>query len=234
MTTIEASGKLDNPVWFSLTEVHKTFGIDYKSIKFYHPDYCPFGGFINSVDRITDAIDNYAGLTDNFFIVGEKPLLSKQLTIAKELVCLQMVIDHEIVSPGPDEIRKLTTTDAGALFGLVNLVQPGYFRPGTMVLGHYYGIFKKDGLVAVTGERMKMSGYTEVSAVVTHPAHTGRGFAMQLVAHAVTEMLTQNEMPFLQVAENNARAINLYHRAGFRVRRKISFWNITKVAGVVL
>ena len=37
--------KLDNPVWFSLSETHQSFAIDYGSIKFYHSDYCPFGGF---------------------------------------------------------------------------------------------------------------------------------------------------------------------------------------------
>ena len=37
--------KLDNPVWFSLSETHQSFLVDYGSVKFYHPDYCPFGGF---------------------------------------------------------------------------------------------------------------------------------------------------------------------------------------------
>ena len=37
--------KLDNPVWFSLSETHQSFAVDYGSVKFYHPEYCPFGGF---------------------------------------------------------------------------------------------------------------------------------------------------------------------------------------------
>ncbi len=40
--------KLDNPVWHSLSEVHQKFAVDYDGIKFYHPDYCPFGGFCNN------------------------------------------------------------------------------------------------------------------------------------------------------------------------------------------
>jgi hypothetical protein len=40
------ANKLDNPVWHSLNETHHSFGIDYNEIKFYHPDYCPFGDFI--------------------------------------------------------------------------------------------------------------------------------------------------------------------------------------------
>jgi hypothetical protein len=34
-------------------------------------------------------------------------------------------------------------------------------------LGNYYGIYKDDQLVAVTGERMQMGDFIEVSAV--HP-----------------------------------------------------------------
>jgi hypothetical protein len=33
-------------------------------------------------------------------------------------------------------------------------------------LGNYYGIYKDDQLVAVTGERMQMNDFIEVSAVI--------------------------------------------------------------------
>jgi hypothetical protein len=52
--------KLDNPVWNSLSEVHSAFAIDYNGTKFYNPDYCPFGGFINY--ETLDASDQYAAL----------------------------------------------------------------------------------------------------------------------------------------------------------------------------
>jgi predicted GNAT family acetyltransferase len=83
-------------------------------------------------------------------------------------------------------------------------------------------------LVAVTGERMKMESYTEVSAVVTHPEYTGRGFAKQLVAHTVNQIFNENKTPFLHVAESNVFAINLYKKLKFKRRRKISFWNIER------
>jgi hypothetical protein len=37
--------KLDNPVWFRYQKRIKSFAVDYGSVKFYHPDYFPFGGF---------------------------------------------------------------------------------------------------------------------------------------------------------------------------------------------
>lgn len=54
---------LDNPVWHALSETHQAFALDYDGIQFYHPDYCPFGGFVDA-DRTAAGIDAYAGLTD--------------------------------------------------------------------------------------------------------------------------------------------------------------------------
>ena len=110
------------------------------------------------------------------------------------------------------------------MFRLVKLVQPGYFKSKTSHLGSYYGIFKNDELVAVTGERMKMSSFTEVSAVVTHPDHTGKGYAKQLVAHTANKLFSANKIPFLHVAETNVGAIKLYEKLGFRTRRKIKIY----------
>ena len=75
---------------------------------------------------------------------------------------------------------------------------------------------------------MQMNDFIEVSAVVTHPNHTGKGYAKQLVVYTVNEILKQNKTPYLHVIEDNRRAIQLYEKLGFTIRRKISFWNITK------
>jgi GNAT superfamily N-acetyltransferase len=219
--------KLDNPVWFSLSETHQNFAVDYGSVKFYHPDYCPFGGFEKG-NAIAKSIDEYSEMVDSFFIVGEKPELSNLLKVNKELVCLQMIVCNPIDITINDPIVKLTDEHIDALYELVNLVQPGYFKKKTTLLGNYYGIFKNEELVSVTGERMQMNDFIEVSAVVTHPNHTGKGYAKQLVIHTVNEIFKQNKIPYLHVIEDNKGAIQLYEKLGFTIRRKISFWNITK------
>jgi predicted GNAT family acetyltransferase len=114
------------------------------------------------------------------------------------------------------------------ILNLVNLVQPGYFKNKTSLLGDYFGIFKDNQLVAITGERMQMDAFTEVSAIITHPDHTGKGYAKQLITHVVNKIFDQNKIPFLHVVETNIGAIKLYEKLGFVTRRKISFWNITK------
>lgn len=224
---IQDDKKLDNPVWFSVSETHQSFVVEYGSVKFYHPDYCPFGGF-EKVNAIAKSIDEYSVMVDSFFIVGEKPELSNLLKLNKELVCLQMIVYNPIDIAIYDPIVKLTVEHIDVLYELVNLVQPGYFKKKTALLGNYYGIFKNEELVSVTGERMQMNDFIEVSAVVTHPNHTGKGYAKQLVIHTVNEIFKQNKIPYLHVIEDNKGAIQLYEKLGFTIRRKISFWNITK------
>jgi ribosomal protein S18 acetylase RimI-like enzyme len=222
---VVGENKLDNPVWYSISETHKDFGIDCGTIKFYHPDYCPFGGFI-VLDDIGNSISEYAKLTDNFFIIGQKPNVPDNLKLKNELVCLQMIIRAKINAAIEDQIVKLKEEHLADLLGLVKMVYPDYFKKKTFSLGDYYGIYKNNQLVAVAGERMQMDQYIEVSAVITHPEHTGKGYAKQLVTHVVNAIFEQNKTPFLHVAESNIGAIRLYEKLGFQTRKKISVWNI--------
>jgi predicted GNAT family acetyltransferase len=145
-----------------------------------------------------------------------------------ELICLQMIIYDKIDLAIEEEIVLLGENHLEDLLGLVKIVYPEYFKKKTAELGNYYGIFKNNQLVAITGERMNMNEFTEVSAVITHPDHTGKGYAKQLITHAVNAIIDTKNTPFLHVSEANFGAIKLYEKLGFQTRRKISIWNITK------
>jgi hypothetical protein len=84
------------------------------------------------------------------------------------MVLLQMIISEPIDIPIIDTIIELEERNREDLLELVKLVYPEYFKSKTATLGNY-GIYKDDQLVAVTGERMQMSDFIEVSAVITHP-----------------------------------------------------------------
>ncbi len=137
-----------------------------------------------------------------------------------------MILSKEVYYATDEEIIQLTPDHYQALTDLINLVQPGYFKIKTARLGRYYGIFRNQQLIAVTGERMQMNNYTEVSGVVVHPDHTRKGYASQLVVHTKRMILLEGKTPYLHVAETNVNAVNLYLKMGFETRRKISFWNI--------
>ncbi len=228
---MKEESKLDNPVWFCLAETQARYGIDYDNVKCYHPDFCPFGGFVHP-DGIGPHIDEYAALINNFFIVGQKPPMGTKVVLHHELICSQMIAHTPIEQAITEEIVLLNGRYEANLLQLINEVQPGYFRNSTSQLGNYYGIFKNGILAAVTGERMQMNSFIEVSAVVTHPGFTGRGYAKQLVALVANNIFKKNKIPFLHVSANNVIAIGLYQKLGFSIRRNISFWNfVTKVEG---
>ena len=140
-----------------------------------------------------------------------------------------MIIKRSPTIKVTERIVELSRVDQKQeLIDLVNLVQPGFIKEKTPSLGAYYGIYKNSMLVGAAGERMKMNRFTEISAVVTHPLYTRKGYAKQLLKHLVDTILMQNKIPYLHVSETNLSAIKLYYSLGFTSRRKISFWHIVK------
>jgi len=116
------------------------------------------------------------------------------------------------------EIVELGASDVPEMLELTALTKPGPFNKRTRELGTYLGIRRDGKLVAMAGERLKVPGYTEVSAVCTHPEHTGHGYARILMAEVMQRIRSRGETPFLHVREDNVRAIGLYHRLGFKQR----------------
>jgi predicted GNAT family acetyltransferase len=70
----------------------------------------------------------------------------------------------------------------------------------------------------MAGERLKVPAFTEVSAVCTHPDHTGRGYARALMAEVMRMIWARGETPFLHVRQSNEHAIGIYKRLGFTQR----------------
>ena len=217
---------LDNPVWFSLTEMHDKHCIDYGNVKFYETDYTPFGAFIKDEDT-SEAIEKHSKLIKDFFIVGEKPKMPSTLKPPIRYVGLQMILYNKIDYPITENIIELDDSHYEDLIRLIKLAYPEYFKPKTNSLGRYYGIYKNQKLVAVTGERMQTIHFTEISAVITHPDHLGNGYAKQLITHTSNKIFEKNKTPFLHVDETNLGPINLYKKLGFITRRKLEFWKIS-------
>lgn len=219
--------QLDHPVANTIAQTHQNFGIDYNNARFYHPDYCSFGDFLSD-ENATAILEDYAQLTPAFYVFGELPKLPKSIENKGELVCHQMIVTSRIDYPITETIVKLGPNQMDDLLGLVRLVYPEYFKTKTVSLGNYYGIYKNNQLLAITGERMQMDGFIEVSAVITHPDHNGKGYAKQLVTHTTNAIFDQNKIPFLHVAHFNKAAIGLYEALGYTTRKKISIWHLVK------
>jgi predicted GNAT family acetyltransferase len=77
---------------------------------------------------------------------------------------------------------------------------------------------------------MRLTGFSELSAICTHPDFTGRGYSQQLIGYLCRKLAAAHIVPFLHVSLANQRALKLYIHLGFRQRRDIVFRKIKKVA----
>jgi predicted GNAT family acetyltransferase len=104
---------------------------------------------------------------------------------------------------------------------LTAATEPGPFLPQTIQMGSYFGIRASDGrLVAMAGERLQSTAFTEISAVCTHPEFRGRGYAQALTTFLAAQIQAAGKIPFLHVkSENGAKAV--YEKIGFRLRTAI-------------
>ncbi|GCB01182.1 GNAT family N-acetyltransferase [Mycolicibacterium sp. NCC-Tsukiji] len=104
---------------------------------------------------------------------------------------------------------------------LVERTKPGPFLPRTIELGTYLGIRDADGsLIAMAGERMRPTGYTEISAVCTAPEARGQGLASRLIRAIAHGIRGRGETPFLHTSSDNP-AQNLYTAMGFKLTRSV-------------
>ena len=118
-------------------------------------------------------------------------------------------------------IVPLGVADVPEMLALTSVTQPGPFGPRTIELGHYIGIRRRSVLVAMAGERMRLDGFTEVSAVCVEPVYRGHGFAVDLVRSLISSIAARSETPFLHVFSSNHAAIALYRKLGFTLRRRM-------------
>ena len=223
MTSLEK--KLENPVWASLNETHKKFVIEYDGIQFYHPDICTFGAFTD-VTKTANALNEYSKLSKNFFLVSENeiPQIDSNLVfLEKKIEGCQMVLDNLIDIEIAETIIPLTKNHRDEIYDLIWLVMPGYYQKRSFEMGAFFGIFKEDKLVSISGQRLQSNDFIEVSAVVTHPDYTRRGYAKQLVAHTTKEILKSKKLPILHTNKGNS-AIPLYETLGYKVSRDMNWW----------
>ncbi len=223
------NNKLKNPIWYSLNETHQKFSFQFDGVQFYDPEVCPFGAFIDS-SKTANALNEYAKLTDSFFLVteNETPTFDNRfVTLDKKIECCQMVLESFIEIEITENIVTLSEKHTSEVYDLVWLVMPGYFKRRTFEMGKYFGIFKNNKLVSVAGQRMQTNDFIEISAVVTHPEYTRKGYAKQLTAHVTKEIIKEKKHPILHTNKGNS-AIKLYENLGYKLTRDMNWWYYVK------
>jgi ribosomal protein S18 acetylase RimI-like enzyme len=232
---------LINPTWNPLLTEHAHLAIGNDLARRYPADVLPFAGVPNAVPANLAALRDLLDPGEPIYLsAGISPeqfseLLSAvpDLVFEAEIPCWQMHFSQPIrLEPAAAEtpvIRPLSAADGPAMVHLTDVAFPGLFRPRTYVLGRYFGIEIDGELIAMAGERFAVPGFVEISAVCTHPAHTGRGYAARLIKHVLLYHADGGVRSFLHVAQNNARAIALYDRLGFHRTRAVHVHRLRRV-----
>jgi ribosomal protein S18 acetylase RimI-like enzyme len=214
------SHPLDNPVWSALSGPHFRLGASNGTVRHYDPTIAIFAG-------VEDPFaSDFAGLPKarSYGFVTTGPVTwPASLEATRQVEVLQMIAEAPKPATTGGDLMALGEVNVPEMMALVELTQPGPFARRTLKMGKFWGIVEDGRLAAMAGERMRLTGFTEVSAVCTHPDYRGQGYALELVSKVLGGIMERSETPFLHVYPNNAGAIGLYERLGFAPRRVMTF-----------
>ncbi len=216
---------LANPYWGALATEQAPIAIGGPLARRFPADIIPFAGVPSPTEASLTALRELIEPGETVLVSSETVLSHPGLRELQTLPGLQMICTPEAQAPPEEDapIIELHDGDVPAMLALKALAFPGYFGPRAPSLGSFYGIRIDGELVTMAGERLALPGWREISAVCTHPAHTGKGYAASLIQRLMREHYEQGLRSFLGVAQRNTRAIALYTRLGF-VQSRASTW----------
>ena len=211
---------LDNPVWHAITTKHSALGHKGNLACCYQRNISPFAAVREpTMDALLDLHD---------LIPDSEPVLVQSLSSLPPVPyiesvqsgsVLQMIAAHAPGHVVEEGVRRLGSADVADMMRLVETTRPGPFGSRTIEMGNYIGIHDQGRLIAMAGERMKLDGFVEISAVCVDDAYRGRGLAARLINTLRREILRRGEVPFLHVLSDNIGAISVYRRLGFEDRQ---------------
>jgi ribosomal protein S18 acetylase RimI-like enzyme len=209
----------DNPAYASLCGAHARLAQASGRARRYPDDVAPFLAF-PSPPSAQDWQDAAALVAPGTLVAGrygdsEMP----EGWRAVQTFDLTQMLEEQVTGVDCPEAIPLGAPDVPEILALVAQTEPGPFLPRTIELGDYLGIRRDGTLVAMAGERFRLDGWTEISAVCTHPDHRGQGLASQLMGALIASIQRRSQRAFLHVMSTNTEAIRLYEQLGFRVRR---------------
>ena len=222
----ESDFLLDNPIWHSLRTRHAHLAEGGDLARRFPSDFGPLAGLkeqtpeaYKALSKLLDPeefavlfLDSLPQLPERWRKLRHEPIVQMVCTdLASTINALRD--DLEIISLGEENVPEMLELTA--------LTVPGPFRQRTHELGRFIGIREGGLLAAMAGERLSLPGFTEVSAVCTHPDFRGRGYAKALVAATARGIFDRGETPFLTSFAANIDAIRVYESVGFTLRRTL-------------
>lgn len=222
---------LDNPAWWSLSTRHRQIARSNGTAHMMDADYGPFAALAGAAP---EHIDDFLGLVAGRLVPAITMARANPFgeAIPPSDLGLQMVADRVAQPSDGPRIVDLGEGDAFQMLDLARRARPGPFECRTHQLGHFIGVKHAGRLIAMAGQRMKLPGHTEISAVCVDAAHRSRGLGAALVLHMAARIMAAGDQPFLHTYAANKGAIALYERLGFRARIPVQLvrWDAETIA----
>lgn len=212
---------LDNPIWSALTSRQAHLRLENGAGLRFDPEVAPFGALaaLSEEALLALALLGAPSSPVAFLSLAPLPVIDRIVIETVGTLC-QMIAPNEPSSEIDGDVVRLDAVDVPEMLALTQQTKPGPFGRRTVEMGNYIGIRHEGQLVAMAGERMKLDGHTEISAVCVDDAHRGKGLAGRLMNLLRRDMLQRGELPFLHVFEHNHGAIALYEKLGFEMRQR--------------
>ena len=131
--------------------------------------------------------------------------------MAVDLATFRPRVAHTIARLGPDHLE-----DVIDLYGNASRT---YFTPQRLRREMYFGIYQGASLVAAAGThvRSEEGGVAAVGNVLTRLPYRGRGMGTSVTSAVTEAALERHRDVVLNVRQENAPAIAVYRRLGYRV-----------------
>jgi ribosomal protein S18 acetylase RimI-like enzyme len=218
-----AGHPLDKLIWNALSTRQTAVSVGGPLARRVREDIGPFAA---AADESGDAVEALAALAraddDMSLLEPTPPTPPPGIALKLNAAGVQMMARAFTAGGGDFPIGPLGDGDVDEMIALATLTKPGPFRAATHTLGRFVGIRDNGRLVAMAGERMKCDGFTEISAVCTHPDFRGRGYGAALMRAVGDRILSEGETPFLHAYASNTGAIALYRHLGFEHRINVT------------
>ncbi len=219
---------LANPYWGALATEQASIALGGPLARRFPSDVIPFAGVPASTAESLAALYALLAPGERVLVTSDDAWTHAGLVEGEAMPGLQMICTPEAQAaalPEDGAVEKLGPSDTPAMLALKAVAFPGYFGPRAPSLGTFYGVRVGGELAAMCGERLALPGWREISALCTHPEHTGRGYAARLMCRLMRDHKEAGLRSFLGVTASNARAIALYERLGFvEARRMMWRW----------